>query len=146
MHHFEYSFVTIAGPPEARHQSWAVGHADFQDVKQSNIFAACGVSFSMDVPCAEACLPLLRNAISTAWHQRTAAHVAIPCDFHDIEAPFLPKRLDMTLRGGDLFKVGSYCTFPCKIVSRCLSLSLNLLTKQMTLSNACTCAGCAYQD
>lgn len=81
-----------------------MGHADFQDVKQSSIFHAAGVQFSMDVTCAEACLPLLRNAISTAWHDRTAAHLAIPCDVHTMEAPYLPKELDLGLRGGDLFK------------------------------------------
>ena len=69
-----------------------MGHFEFQDVNQSQLFVGAGLPWSKDAPSASGVIPLLRDAMTTAFRNRTCTHMAIP---EDIQVQPSPLSLDM---------------------------------------------------
>lgn len=56
------------------------GHSEFQDIDQARLLAAGGLAYSLTVSDVTQLLSVMRDAISTAFGQRAAVHVAVPVD------------------------------------------------------------------
>jgi thiamine pyrophosphate-dependent acetolactate synthase large subunit-like protein len=56
------------------------GYSDFQDINQTEMFHAVGLSYSCEIIHKNAVVPLLRDALCTAVGRSRCAHVAIPLD------------------------------------------------------------------
>lgn len=69
-----------------------LGHWEFQDVNQSQLFVGAGIAWSKDAPSASGVVPLLRDAISNAFLHRTCAHIAIPEDVQALPSPLPLKK------------------------------------------------------
>eukprot|EP00929_Paragymnodinium_shiwhaense_P105127 TRINITY_DN7004_c0_g2_i1.p1 TRINITY_DN7004_c0_g2~~TRINITY_DN7004_c0_g2_i1.p1 ORF type:complete len:587 (-),score=131.79 TRINITY_DN7004_c0_g2_i1:523-2283(-) len=62
-------------------------YSEFQDFSQSQMWAAGGLSMSVDVASPEAVGPLLRDAVARAITMRTCVHLAIPMDIQAAPSP-----------------------------------------------------------
>jgi len=69
-----------------------LGYSEFQDVDQARMFAAGGLSFSINVASPAAFVPLLRDAVAKAVTLRTCVHLAVPVDVQaaDCPVPLMP--------------------------------------------------------
>jgi thiamine pyrophosphate-dependent acetolactate synthase large subunit-like protein len=67
----------------------SVGYSDFQDINQTELFRAAGISYSKSIIHKGGVVPLLRDAIANSLTNSACAHLALPFNIQkkEIQAP-----------------------------------------------------------
>lgn len=96
-----------------------LGCSDFQDINQTELFSAAGISYSQNVMHENGLVPILRDAIATALTNQVCSHLAIPVDVQQAIIKS-PPCLSKCSAGGDLSRQCSPAASDIQNVARYL--------------------------